>query len=287
MREYLDLTLPTAVKACAARSPQKDFRSGECFWYNGAMKAICLLQLLTLASLLSGCAHTANVPMSYAKLDVGYLDSGNYDLGWIFLWDRTERTLTSLPPLKVPDRLKDVGKTVDQQQGTLSADTDVELSADLTKTGAASGELQGRIARSTTTELDKFARETVSADDLLNLNNKATRAWRKRLLEEFPGDNFRFVLVDRVLRGNKVSLAFNSSGSGSVGANILAYGNLKVKVTYDGNSSFVETGKGVPLVFQTHIFKLAGNANNPEFRLLTGPEATQFNFQKAIKREQF
>lgn len=70
---------------------------------------------------------------------------------------------------------------------------DVELSADLTKTGAASGELQGRIARSTTTELDKFARETVSADDLLNLNNKATRAWRKRLLEEFPGDNFRFV----------------------------------------------------------------------------------------------
>jgi hypothetical protein len=123
------------------------------------MKAICLLKLLALASLLSGSAHTANVPMSYAKLDVGYLDTGNYDLGWVFLWDRTERTLTSLPPLKVPDRLKDVGKTVDQQQGTLSANTDMELSADLTKTGAASGELQGRIARSTTTELDKFARE--------------------------------------------------------------------------------------------------------------------------------
>jgi len=122
--------------------------------------------------------------MSYAKLDVGYLDTGNYDLGWVFFWDRTERTLTSLPPLKVPDRLKDVGNTVDQQQGTLSADTDVELSADLTKIGAASGELQGRIARSTTTELDHFARETVSADDLLNLNNKATRAWRKRLLDQ-------------------------------------------------------------------------------------------------------
>src|SRR5262249_41970237 len=158
-------------------------------------------------------------------------------------------------------------------------DTAVELSADLTNTAAASGELQGRIARSTTTELDKFASETVSADDLLNLNNKATRNWRKRLLEQFPGDNFRYVLVDRVLRGDKVSVAFNSSGSGSAGANILAYGNLKVKVTYDGKSSFVETGKGVvPLTFQTHIFKLTGDADNPEFKLLTGPEATQFNF---------
>lgn len=251
------------------------------------MKRICLLQFVASAALLSGCANTANVPMSYAKLDAGYLNTGNYDLGWVFLWDRSERTLTSLDPLKVPDKLKEVGTTFDHQQGSLSSDTDIELSADLTKTAAASGELQGRIARSTTTELDKFERVTVPADDLLNFDNKATRVWRKRLLQQFPGDNFRFVLVDRVVRGDKVSVVFNNSGSGSVGANILAYGNLKVKVTYDGKSSFVETGKGVPLVFQTHIFKLGGDANNPEFRLLTGPEATQFNFQKAIKREQF
>jgi hypothetical protein len=225
--------------------------------------------------------------MSYAKLDVGYLNTGDYDLGWVFLWDRTERTLTSIVPLKVPDRLKDVGTTVDQQQGSLSSDTDVELSGDLTKTAAVSAELQGRIARSTTTELDKFARETVSADDLLNLDNKQTRDWRKRLIERFPGDNFRFVLVDRILRGDKVSVAFNNSTGGSAGANVLAYGNFKVKVTYDGKSSFVQTGKGIPLIFQTHIFKLTGNADNPEFQLLTGHEATQFNFQKAIKREQF
>jgi len=109
----------------------------------------------------------------------------------------------------------------------------------------------------------------------------------RSLCVDFKQIHVTDAIQDRILRGSKVSLAFNSSGSGSVGANILAYGNLKVKVTYDGKSSFVETGKGIPLVFQTHIFKLTGEANNPEFRLLTGPEATQFNFQKAIKREQF
>jgi hypothetical protein len=251
------------------------------------MKRTCLLQLVALAALLSGCANTANVPMSYAKLDAGYLNTGSYDLGWLFLWDRTERTLTSLDPLKVPDKFKNVGTTFDQQQGSLSADTDIELSAGLTQTAAASGELQGRIARGTTTELDKFERVTVPAEDLLNFDNKASRAWRKRLLQEFPGDKFRFVLVDRVVRGDKVSVAFNNSASGSAGANVLAYGNFKVKVTYDGKSSFVQTGKEIPLVFQTHILKLSGDADNPEFQLLTGPEATHFNFQKAIKHEQF
>ena len=45
------------------------------------------LQWLLGAILLNSCAHipTANVPLSFAKLDTGYLNSGIYDLGQVFV----------------------------------------------------------------------------------------------------------------------------------------------------------------------------------------------------------
>jgi hypothetical protein len=243
--------------------------------------------ILTL--MLYACANTptANVPLSYAKLDTGYLNSGIYDLGWLFVWDKTQRTLTPVGPLKVPDSLKDVGPTIGQQQFSLSSDTDVEFSADLTKIAGASGNLKSQIARSTTTELDKVARETISqAEDLLNFDNEKSRNWRKRLAQDYPGDNFRFLIVDRVLRGDKVSVGFNNSVNASAGANILQFGKLNVKVTYSGKSNFVQTGNSIPLVFQAKMFRLANDSKDPQFSPVTGSEAKRFNFQQAIKQAQ-
>ena len=246
------------------------------------------LGLIILTAILCGCAQTrtANVPLSYAKLDTGYLNSGIYDLGWVFVWDRTQGTLTALSPLRVPTSLKHLGPTVAQQQTSLSSDTDIEFSADVTKIAGATANLKSEIARSTTTELDKFARETADAEDVLNIDNKKSREWRKRLAHDYAGDSFRFVLVDRVLRGDKVSVGFNNSVNSSVGANILQYGDLKVKVTYSGKNNFLQTGKSIPLVFQAKMFKLVGESNDPQFTPVTGAEAKQFNFQQAIRQSQ-
>ena len=144
------------------------------------------LGLIILTAILCGCAQTrtANVPLSYAKLDTGYLNSGIYDLGWVFVWDRTQGTLTALSPLRVPTSLKHLGPTVAQQQTSLSSDTDIEFSADVTKVAGATANLKSEIARSTTTELDKVARETADAEDLLNIDNKKSREWRKRLAHD-------------------------------------------------------------------------------------------------------
>jgi hypothetical protein len=247
-----------------------------------------ILGPIILTVVLSACAQTrtANVPLSYAKLDTGYLNSGIYDLGWVFVWDRTQGTLTALSPLSVPKSLKSVGPTIDQQQTSLSSDTDIEFSADVTKIAGATGNLKSQIARSTTTELDNVARETADAEDLLNFDNKKSREWRKRLAHDYPGDSFRFILVDRVLRGDKVSVGFNNSVNGSLGANVLQYGDLKVKVTYSGKSNFLQTGKTIPLVFQARMFKLVGESNDLQFTPVTGVEAKQFNFQQAIKQSQ-
>ena len=245
------------------------------------------LGLIILTAILGACAQTrtANVPLSYAKLDTGYLNSGIYDLGWVFVWDRTQGTLTALSPLRIPRSLKDVGQTIDKQQTNLSSDTDIEFSADVAKIAGATANLKSEIARSTTTELDKFARETAHAEDLLNIDNKKSREWRKRLAHDYAGDSFRFVLVDSVLRGDKVSVGFNNSVNSSVGANILQYGDLKVKVTSSGKNDFLQTGKSIPLVFHAKMFKL-GESNDPEFTPVTGAEAKQFNFQQAIRQSQ-
>ena len=246
------------------------------------------LGLIILTAILCGCAQTrtANVPLSYAKLDTGYLNSGIYDLGWVFVWDRTQGTPTALSSLTVPASLKHLGPTVAQQQTSLSSDTDIEFSADVTKVAGATANLKSEIARSTTTELDKVARETADAEDLLNIDNKKSRGWRKRLAHDYAGDSFRFALVDRVIRGDKVSVGFNNSVNSSAGANILQYGDLKVKVTYSGKNNFLQTGKSIPLVFQARMFKLVGESNDPQFTPVTGAEAKQFNFQQAIRQSQ-
>jgi hypothetical protein len=252
------------------------------------MKSMRGLNLLIITALVCGCAEgrKADVPLSYAKLDTGYLNSGIYDLGWVFVWDRTQKTLTAVGPLKVPEGLKDVGPTIEQQQTTLSADTDVEFSADIAKIVGTTASLQAQIARNTTTELDNVARETAAAEALLNFNNQKSRTWRQRLAKDYAGDNFRFLVIDRVLRGDKVSVGFNNTGAGSVGANVLQYGGLNIKVTYSGKSNFTQTGKGAPLVIQARMFQLTGKSADPEFVPVTGAETKQFNFQQAIKQGQ-
>jgi hypothetical protein len=247
------------------------------------------LGLIILTAILCGCAQTrtANVPLSYAKLDTGYLNSGIYDLGWIFVWDRTQATLTPETHLKVPKTLTDIGSIVDKQQTNLASDTDVEFSADVAKIAGATANLKSEIARSTSTELDKVARVAVGEpQDLLNFNNLPSRSWRKRLAHDYPGDTFRFVLVDAIMRGNKVSVGFKNSVNSSVGANVLQYGDLKVKVTYSGQNNFTQTGTNIPLVFHARMFKLVGESNDPQFAPVTGAEAKQFNFQQAIRQSQ-
>jgi hypothetical protein len=110
------------------------------------------------AGFLSSCASTANVPLSYAKLDTGYLNSGIYDLGALFVWDRIQQTLSPLPPLSVPKSMRNMGSTIEQQQNTLSSDTEIDFSGDVAKVATAS--LKAQIAHSTTAELTNVASET-------------------------------------------------------------------------------------------------------------------------------
>jgi hypothetical protein len=86
--------------------------------------------------------------------------------------------------------------------------------------------------------------------------------------------------------GDKVSVRFNSSGSNSAGANVVSYGGINVQVIYSGKSTFVQNGKGVPLVLRARMFKLDNNSGHLQFPPVTGPEAKRFNFQHAIKQSQ-
>jgi hypothetical protein len=232
---------------------------------------------------VSGCAQmpTANVPLSYAKLDSGYLNSGIYDLGSVFAWDRDNNTLTRMDPLTVSPSLKRVGVLVALQRANLSSDTDIEFSGNIA--AKASANLKTTIARNTTTELDQVAQETARTEALLNADNKKTRSWRQGLAKTFAEGNMRLVLVDQVLRGKKVLVGFSNSAAASPGANILKYGDVTLRVTYGGQGTFTQTGKGVPLVIQARLFRLAKDSEDPQFIQVTGTEAAQFNFQQAIK----
>jgi len=243
------------------------------------------LHWLLGAILLNSCAHipTANVPLSFAKLDTGYLNSGIYDLGQVFVWDRDQKTLTALTPLKISESLRERGSRIAQQKTSLSTGTDIELAGTFPQT--ASADVKGAITRSTTTELNNVAWERTDAEEVLNLDNKATHEWRRRLSRDYSGDNFRFVVINRILRGDKVDVGFKSSTGASAGANVIQLPgtNFKFAVTYNGENSFTQSGNDVPLVLQVSLFKLTGTSEDPQFAPLTGVEATQFNFQKAIK----
>ena len=244
--------------------------------------------LVILALVVTGCSQipTANVPLSYARLDAGYLNSGIYDLGQVFVWDREQKTLRPLLPLKLTDDLKERGSRFTQQKMSLSTGTEVDLSGNFPQTASAA--VKGAITRSTTTELDNVARETTSAEDVLNLENAATRKWRERVAHDYPGDNFRFVVIDRVLRGDKVVVSFNRANSGAAQANVVQLPGTEFKfaVTYNNQNSVTQSGNDVPLAFQVALFKLSDSATDPQFLPLTGAEATQFDFQKAVKTVQ-
>ena len=229
----------------------------------------------------------ANVPLSYARLDAGYLNSGYAVISVRCLCGiGRKKTLRPLLPLKLTDDLKERGSRFTQQKMSLSTGTEVDLSGNFPQTASAA--VKGAITRSTTTELDNVARETTSAEDVLNLENAATRKWRERVAHDYPGDNFRFVVIDRVLRGDKVVVSFNRANSGAAQANVVQLPGTEFKfaVTYNNQNSVTQSGNDVPLAFQVALFKLSDSATDPQFLPLTGAEATQFDFQKAVKTVQ-
>jgi hypothetical protein len=244
------------------------------------------LVAIAIAGLCNACspfAPTANVPTSYAKLDTGYLNSGIYDLGWVFAWHRSDQVLRRVGPLVVPKSLKDQGVRVGKQKTALSADTEVEFSGDLSKLGQATASLKATVARNTTTQLDNVVRETVSSDELLNYDNISTRAWRRRVARDFPSDEYRFLVIDGVMRGDKVTVGLKHTRETSAEANVINIGKAKLKVKYSGENTYTQSGTDVPLVVQARLFRLTTTDEDPQFVPVSAREAKEFNFQEAIK----
>lgn len=252
------------------------------------MKTALFLAQAALVVVLTGCGSTASVdvPLSYAKLDSGYINSGLYDIGDVFVWDKTNNVLTNDTHLSVPQASLQSGSQVALQQASLSTSTDIVASADLTAYKA-NGSLSAAVARSTSTQLENARRQRTDALDLANYDNAITLAWRKRMAQEYPGNNFEFFVLDRAIAGSKLTVSNTAAKSASAGANIVSLGtNVKVSVTYNAKNDYVSTaeqGQSAPLVITGTLLRLEGPASDPQFVLASSQETKAFNLQHAMK----
>ena len=251
------------------------------------MKKAVLIVHAIVASGLSACSSTStvNVPLSYAKLDTGYVNSGLSELGNVFVWDNKNKVLFDEGHLNVPKELEEVGSTVAVQQATLANDTEIEASADVSKY-LANGSLSAAVARNTSTELDNVNRLNTDALSLVNFDNPTTRDWRQKMAARYPGNNYEFFVVDRVISGNKLTVGSNASQSAGGGANIISVAaNVKVSVKYDSKDSYTEQappGQSVPLVIRGTLLRLGGSASDPAFSSVSIQEVKAFNLQRAM-----
>ena len=251
-------------------------------------KFACLLSATVLFG-FSACTTTStvNVPLSYAKLDTGYVNSDFYDLGQVFVWDKTGQILYDEGHLNVPQDAEQVGGTVALQQASLSRDTEMNASADISQY-VVNGSLHAAVARNTSTQLENVNRVTTDALGLVNLDNPITRDWRRKMASRYPGPGYEFFVVNQVISGSKLTVSSATSQGAAAGANIVQVAaNVKVSVQYDSKNTYTEAappGQSVTLVIRGTLLRLDGSLTDPTFLSCPSADIKAFNLQHAISK---
>ena len=249
------------------------------------MKHAAFSLLAAIALSACGTTPTVNVPLSFAKLDTGYINSGIYDLGDVLVWDNKNKVFFEEGHLAVPKELEQTGSSVGLQQASLSKDTEIEGLADVSKS-VAQATISAAVAHSTTTQLENVNRVTVDAQALVNYDNDITRAWRKKMAGRYVGDQYEFFVVDRVVVGNKLTVSSSASQSAGAGANVISVSvNVKVAVKYNSQNTYTEDagpGKAATLVIRGTLLRLGGGGADPQFEQVSSQELRAFNVQKAM-----
>ncbi len=240
------------------------------------MKAIYVLAVSGF--LLSSCETVSrggmNVPVDlrFAKTDFGYVNSGGYKPGSLFLWNREEGALVALETVDgftLPDSSAngtDVVAKIDGGakfgvgiDGNIAAKLDAELKThtSLTITDARRDQNKGNI-----TKLSNFLAQNIDRMD----------DWSFRDVQ--ADKNLYYILISDVTTGDKVEISVNNTGKSSLKIPV-KIGEVGYTLDLNNENLISVTGDNVVTMFNVMVLDAqfvdnGENGKNPSFKIVHG-----------------
>lgn len=251
--------------------------------------------------LLSGCVPTkVDMDLEHAKISGGFYNSSKDNLGDVYIWDVNASTLQKIKTI-TPNRLDDNSTRVrkgylwNNDTATVSRNTNIFVGADISDKLIQEIEGNARTAFANATKVYiKNYQTIVFNDSPYTMNAESRRYWREYLASDklpngqnkyLDNPNFKFVLINEVIMGEKASISFDKNFSSSTEANILKVGKHEFEVTYGKQiSAELEAKEHAPLIVKAIVFDFKTDNSQTNYRGLrfypsSGRESI-FDYQK-------
>jgi hypothetical protein len=234
------------------------------------MKNFSLIIVLSL--FLTGCYEgQLNMPLSYAKIDRGYLNSSSHNLGKIYLWDTQTNQLHSLKFIKPDQDDNNATKTyIGSRHEQKIAKVDKNTKIDITGTGIPkeiSGKAKIEFAKATNVFIKDYQLKAFE-DPRYLLNSKHLRTWRESLARDgyLDNDRYKFVLINEVIEGRQALIDLDNNLTVDAGVNVIKIGKYDFETTYNNNKHEEIRGKeDVPLIIIVTVFDLKSDPEQTKY----------------------
>lgn len=226
---------------------------------------------LILCLLCLGGCNPVTVDISYSRTDKGYINSGLFSQGELFLWDLETNKIADIASI-------DLSRATIQQpeRGDRTAAnklTDVEIGVGGGTESWKIDAIKSAIKTQASVELEKFetqrlVRPIEGLHQYLNfqMSNDNTKLqiendWQLKESSRL-GSKLRYIFIHYILRADKASFGWNSTVSASNSFKIPTI-NGSVDVSIKGASTDQWNGKAVAVIFDAKILKLTMR-NSPD-----------------------
>lgn len=225
--------------------------------------------LVALALPLAACPEPAKnyaltIETGYAKTSAGYVNSGLWTKGYLYLWDRNAKTIKFLSEVGLS--ASDIGTP--ESGGNMSASNvrgvDVKAGADVPSTVTAS--VTSSVEDQSTIDLTNYSTDslktpTVVLSNFLNgvLGGSDREIQENALLlkQAANSDSYRYLFSTRLVRADKA--LFTYSGKVATGAEVkipLPNISANASATVTNNDMTKFEGKALPVLIDFSVYKL-------------------------------
>jgi hypothetical protein len=208
----------------------------------------------------AGCNQYVVVEPSFARTDAGFINSGLDNVASLFLWDIGSNKIVRVSDLNLPTKHLTVEGSGTRYIATNLRATRIKIAA-----GALLPEdivrIETAISQKTKLELVDYTIERYP-DPVTSFVNKVNSASdvEKEVLRiqeaAVPASQFRYILVDRGIRGEKVSLSIdNDARTGATFPVSLASGQINIEISGSGLQKF--EGGNIPAIINFRVLKVS------------------------------
>ena len=237
------------------------------------MKQIKILLLSGLVTLLfTGCGGQLNMPLSYAKVSRGYLNSSNHSLGKVYLWDTQTKKRQSIKLLKsdLPDNnatKTSIGKRYEKKIANIDQNTKIDATGTFIPEDIYV-DAKAEFVKATNVLIKDYQLKEFD-DPRYLMNSKHLRRWRESLVTDGYLDNnrYKFILISEIVEGKQALITLDNNASVSAESNVIKVGSYNFKTTYNRKQREEIKGKeDVPLIVVVTVFDFKSDPEQKKYK---------------------